>query len=347
MGMIPSRGSKRRARRAERKTLRRRHSEYWIWATIFIFALLFTDFFFGRLVTIFSMTATSCMSQVERFGAAAGGISFHELGMWLAVSFVVIWGTLSYIYRDVIWNSRARYAHIAIGLAALFLLTTMRMVQGEQRPVADGSLTVEKMAYVVNAPDENFYVAMNKLARPHPAAGTEIWMQKFERASSSSYRSLPNCIWLNENIVRNETYSIDYSEYLSLIERDHLNPLTYPDWPEKPNYPSIIAKTWLDRYDVDQLRETEIYRELLPAERVRFMIKQACIDERMSNGLPVKSCDWELVYIERFAAVEKLECPLSPHRLSDYKHVKSKWRCRDGRNEFIGYDYERAERRSH
>ena len=129
MGINTNLGSKRRAKRAQRKTLRRRQNEYWIWAVIYITLLFGFDLLYARMVSLFIHTQASSPEMLRTMISDHNGISIQNWGLGFAIALLTLWCGVGWAFRDIIKLHMGRIAlHLAGVCAAMFFIISMFMM---------------------------------------------------------------------------------------------------------------------------------------------------------------------------------------------------------------------------
>lgn len=301
MGSELSRGSQRRARRAQRKAMRQRQNEYWFWAVIFIILLFGFDLLFGRILGLYVHTQSACAEMAAGVLTDLNGVTLQKWGYGFAFTLFGLWAIIGIIYFDVLKTGRRKWrvsAHMVGFLAIFCFASTMKLLSSDAGSVPDGYLYTSSYAAIIND-NSGKIIRYENLDGIRPYSSPYVWKIKGELTQDDiEYNAaIPRCAWRKEKTVADATFPMTESQ-LDEIKEIGRHGYVAPHLDSGPLAMSILwSWIWTEKLGYTTLQSYNHYRPMTPEEIMRFDEKQICIAKANKASQPVWGCDWVRVFV--------------------------------------------------
>ncbi|WP_026147891.1 DUF805 domain-containing protein [Robiginitomaculum antarcticum] len=281
--------------------MRRRQSEYWLWAVIFIILLFGFDLIFGRILNIYLHTQSACSEMAAGLLTDFNGISLQDWGYSFAISLFMLWAGIGIIYVDILKTGKFFWrmsAHM-IGFFAIFcFISAMKLLSPGGGAAPDGSLNVADYAAISDDISGQITRYENMEAARHPAA-TYVWKLRGDVTQNDIeyYNGASQCVWRTEKIVTTATGPITQAEF-QVIATDRAPHDIALQRDQYPGAKSMLwTWIWTERLGYSRLQSSQHYRPMTPEELIRFDEKQRCIENAHKTAQSIGTCDWVRLHL--------------------------------------------------
>jgi hypothetical protein len=289
-------------RRARREGVMdwRVYGEYWAFAFILLI-LIFAYWLIGaRLLLVFAMTQSHCAEMLADFGSGKNFIPAFQILFWICVLIALYWLAITARYWRVIRRSKSALFHFALLGAIVVLSLHFIVIRSPYNIPPDGTLTIRPTIMDMTSGTPEYFTREEPfdiygdwhLGPINSQEGTDIYRGE---------RFAQQCVWLDRDLILdNHVSRIDgYGAMFSLERKEYFYnkglPRRHVIWPRMSNidvWKGVFSKPSM----AELTRQTQYYRPLLPEERERFLVKQACMKSRVYSLTQRADCEYTWRY---------------------------------------------------